>query len=74
MNVFEKALKMNGKEDGDGVFMLSALCGNAAVVETGAGMEGCQQDSSLVVYERIRMGNTEHLGFMVGLLQTCRNT
>lgn len=44
---------MNGREDGDGVVMLSALCSNAAVVETGAGMEGCQQDSSLVVYERI---------------------
>lgn len=43
---------MNGREDGDGVFMLSALCRNAAVVETGAGMEGCQQDSSLAVYER----------------------
>jgi len=44
---------MNGQQDGDGVVMLSALCINTAVVETGAGMEGCQQDSSLVVYERI---------------------
>lgn len=46
-------MKTNGREDGDGVFILSALCGNAAVVETGAGMEGCQQNSSLVVCERI---------------------
>lgn len=44
---------MSGRENGYDVFMLSALCNNSAVVETGAGMEGCQQGSSLLVYERI---------------------
>lgn len=44
---------MNGREDGEGVFMLSALHSNAAVVETGASMGGCQQDDSLLVYDRI---------------------
>lgn len=44
---------MNGREDGDGAATLSALCCNAAVVETGAGMEGCWHGSSRVVWERI---------------------
>lgn len=56
---------MSDRENGYDIFMLSPLCSNSAVVETGTGMEGCQQDSSLLVCERIWMGKSRPLIFMI---------